>query len=114
MRVASTAFGGTFTARDYDHLVDAPVELGTFDETSFQESGATYRIVVDGDEGKDYDLKLYNASGTQLASSTNGSGVAETITYTNSGTSSVAVYLRVYGYNSAYSTTLAYTLKATF
>ena len=48
--------GGTFAARDYDHLVDAPIELGTFDETSFQEGGATYRIVADGDEGKDYDL----------------------------------------------------------
>jgi predicted metalloprotease with PDZ domain len=47
--------GGTFAARDYDHLVDAPVELGTFAETSFQEGGATYRIVVEADP-YDYDM----------------------------------------------------------
>lgn len=47
--------GGTFTARDYDHLVDAPVEMGVFRDTSFEEGGATYRIVVDADP-KDYDL----------------------------------------------------------
>jgi predicted metalloprotease with PDZ domain len=56
LRPLAPGQGGTFAARDYDHLVDAPIELGTFDETSFQEGGATYRIVVDGDEGKDYDL----------------------------------------------------------
>ena len=48
--------GGTFTARDYDHLVDAPVELGTFAETSFEEGGATYRIVVEADDPHDYDM----------------------------------------------------------
>jgi vibriolysin len=63
---------------------------------------------------KDYDLKFYNSAGTTLASGTNGSGVAEHVTYTNSGTSSLVVYIKVYGYNSAYSATLAYTLKATF
>ncbi len=63
---------------------------------------------------KDYDLKFYNSAGTTLASGTNGTGVAEHVTYTNSGTSSITVYIRVYGYNSAYSATLAYTLKATF
>jgi Zn-dependent metalloprotease len=63
---------------------------------------------------KDYDLKLYNSSGTQIGSSTNGAGAAEKITYANSGSSSITVYLRVYGYNSAYSTTLTYQLKATW
>ena len=63
---------------------------------------------------KDYDLKLYNSSGTQIGSSTNSSGVAEKITYANSGSSSITVYLRVYGYNGAYSTTLSYQLKATW
>ena len=48
--------GGTFAARDYDHLVDAPIEMGTFAETSFEEGGATYRIAVDADNSKDYDL----------------------------------------------------------
>ncbi len=45
----------TFLARNYDHLVDSPVEIGTFQETTLQESGATYRIVVDGNPA-DYDL----------------------------------------------------------
>jgi len=63
---------------------------------------------------KDYDLKLYNASGTQIGSSTAGTGAAEKITYTNSGSANATVYLRVYGYNRAYSTTLSYQLKATW
>jgi hypothetical protein len=64
--------------------------------------------------GKDYDMTFYNSSGTTLASGTNGSGAAEHVTYTNSGASSMTVYIKVFGYNSAYSTTLSYTLKATF
>ena len=63
---------------------------------------------------KDYDLKLYNSAGTQIGSSTNGTGTAEAITYTNSGTSAITVYAKVYGYSSAYSTTLSYQLKATW
>ncbi len=46
---------GVFTARNYDRLVDGPVELGTFRETSFDEGGATYRIVVDANPA-DFDL----------------------------------------------------------
>ena len=34
-------------ADDYDHLVDSPVEIGRFQETSFTENGGHYRIVVD-------------------------------------------------------------------
>jgi hypothetical protein len=63
---------------------------------------------------KDYDLKFYNSSGTTLASGTNGTGVAENVTYRNSGTAAMTVYIRAYGYNSAYSTTLSYTLKLTW
>jgi len=63
---------------------------------------------------KDYDVKLYNSSGTLLASSTKNTGVAEHLTWTNSSASSVYVYIRVYGYNGAYSTTLPYQLVATW
>ncbi len=63
---------------------------------------------------KDYELKLYSSNGTTLLkSSTNGTGSVETITYTN-GTTAKNVYIKVYGYNSAYSSTLTYTLKATW
>lgn len=40
-------------ADSYDHLVDSPVEIGDFRDFSFEEGGATYRIVVDSKE--DYD-----------------------------------------------------------
>ena len=42
-------------ARNYDELVDSPVEIGTFQQSSFQQDGATYHIVVDGNPA-DYDM----------------------------------------------------------
>lgn len=35
-------------AASYDELVDAPVELGTFDEFRFQQGAARLRVVIDG------------------------------------------------------------------
>jgi predicted metalloprotease with PDZ domain len=35
-------------AESYDKLVDAPVEIGAFEEFQFDENGAHYRVVVDG------------------------------------------------------------------
>ncbi|KDA54790.1 hypothetical protein EG19_09070 [Thermoanaerobaculum aquaticum] len=63
---------------------------------------------------KDYDVKLYNSSGTLLASGTNGTGQAEHVTWYNSASTSRVVYIKVYGYNGAYSTTLPYYLKTTW
>lgn len=60
---------------------------------------------------KDYDLYILNSSGTQIAKSENGTGAAETLTIKNSGTTAATVYIRVKGYNSAYSTTLNYTVE---
>jgi len=58
----------------------------------------------------DYDLKLYNSSGTLLATSQNGGTASETITYN---TSTVGTYYAyVYGYGGAYSNTLCYSLLA--
>ena len=45
----------SFRAAGYDQLVDSPVEAGTFRETSFQERGITYRVLIDADPA-DYDL----------------------------------------------------------
>ena len=39
----------TFTARNYDELVDSPVEISRFSEYLFHLNGAAYRIVVDAD-----------------------------------------------------------------
>ena len=36
-------------AENYDHLVDAPVEIGKFQESDFDQAGGHYRIVVDAD-----------------------------------------------------------------
>ncbi len=47
--------GNTFTARNYDRLVDGPVEIGLFEQASFEEGGARYRVVVDANRA-DYDL----------------------------------------------------------
>ena len=42
-------------ARNYDELVDSPAEVGTFQQSAFQEDGATYHIVVDGNPA-DYSM----------------------------------------------------------
>jgi predicted metalloprotease with PDZ domain len=44
-----------FTARDFDRLVDGPVDIGDFREKDFDEGGARYRVVVDADP-QDYNL----------------------------------------------------------
>ena len=43
-------------AHNYDELVDSPVAIGTFQQSSFQQDGATYHIVVDGNPA-DYDME---------------------------------------------------------
>jgi predicted metalloprotease with PDZ domain len=47
---------GRFNAENYDRLVDSPVEIGTFQESSFDEGGGHYRVVVDAESG-DYDMQ---------------------------------------------------------
>ena len=59
----------------------------------------------------DYDVRLYNSSGTTLlATSQNGGTTSETIIYN---TTTVGTYkIRVYGYGGVYSATSCYTLNA--
>ncbi len=52
---ALAASGDEFAAQDYDHLVDAPVEMGLFQESDFDEGGGHYRVIVDADPS-DYDM----------------------------------------------------------
>ena len=61
---------------------------------------------------KDYDLYLYNSSGTQVAKSENGNTTSESISY--SATAAGTYYIKVAGYSGNYSTSQAYALKATF
>ncbi len=46
---------GRFSARSYDHLVDAPVEMGKFAYTEFEQGGARYHIAVHADPA-DYEM----------------------------------------------------------
>jgi predicted metalloprotease with PDZ domain len=43
-------------ADNYDRLVDSPIELGTFDESDFDEGGGHYRVVIDADPA-DYSMQ---------------------------------------------------------
>lgn len=56
----------------------------------------------------DYDLKLLNSAGTQVAISQNGSTTSETISYT---AAAGTYYAQVYGYNGANNASTCYTLK---
>jgi predicted metalloprotease with PDZ domain len=42
-------------AQNYDELADSPAELGSFRQSAFQQDGATYHVVVDGNPA-DYDM----------------------------------------------------------
>jgi predicted metalloprotease with PDZ domain len=46
---------GRFSAENYDRLVDSPVEIGSFQESDFDEGGGHYRVIVDA-EAADYDM----------------------------------------------------------
>jgi hypothetical protein len=56
----------------------------------------------------DYDVRLRNSAGTQVAISQNGGTTSETINYT---AAAGVYYAQVYGYNGANSATSCYTLK---
>ncbi|MGH9504914.1 MAG: M61 family metallopeptidase [Terriglobales bacterium] len=62
------AAGDGFTAPDYDHMVDAPVEIGAFQESDFDQSGGHYRVVVDADPS-DYDMRKTIAMLRRMVSS---------------------------------------------
>lgn len=56
----------TFTATNYDQLVDSPVEFGTFASQEFDEGGAHYQVVVHADPS-DYDMNAITAQARKLA-----------------------------------------------
>jgi len=53
--------GDSFTAENYDRLVDAPVEVSNFRESDFDEAGGHYRVIFDADPA-DYDAEKIVAS----------------------------------------------------
>ncbi|MBE2231585.1 MAG: T9SS type A sorting domain-containing protein [Chitinophagaceae bacterium] len=93
--VANTAAISSSTDQDYFRI------------TTTATSNNTFSLV--GPSGVDYDLVIYNSAGTQI-----GSGTSSTATETVSLTSQAAgtYYIRVFGYNGAFSAS-CYTLTAT-
>ena len=61
-------------------------------------AGKTLTATLNGGS-KDYDLYIYNSSGTQLSSSTKGAGQIDSATSANTGTSTVTRYVRVRYYS---------------
>ncbi|MCE3263005.1 MAG: hypothetical protein K0R43_2084 [Pseudoduganella sp.] len=78
-------------------------------------AGKTLTATMTPNATSDYDLKLYNSAGTELASSTKGTGLADTVTRANTGSSAVTLYARVYYYSGGTGATSGtYTLKASW
>ncbi len=65
---ALPASGEGLTAPDYDHMVDAPVEIGAFQESDFDEAGGHYRVILDSDSSA-YDMPKIVAILRRIASS---------------------------------------------
>ena len=66
--IALRESGDAFTAPDYDRMVDAPVEIGAFQEADFDEGGGHYRVIVDSDPSS-YDMRKIVAMLRRLVSS---------------------------------------------
>jgi predicted metalloprotease with PDZ domain len=64
---ALAPLGNAYAASDYDHMVDAPVEIGTFQESDFDEADGHFRVIVDADPSS-YDLRKIVVMLRQLVS----------------------------------------------
>ena len=62
-------------------------------------AGKTLSATLTPASAKDFDLSLLNGSGSTLRSSEAGAGAVDSFTYTNSGSSSITVYVRVLYYS---------------
>ncbi|HOU53587.1 MAG TPA: trypsin-like serine protease [Myxococcota bacterium] len=77
-------------------------------------AGRTLQVTMQPPSSKDYDLAAYDASGTLVTKSENDKGLLERFSLQGSSSGTATVYVVVYGYNKAYSTTSTYTLTATW
>jgi serine protease len=62
-------------------------------------AGRTLTSTLTPPSTADYDLYIYNSAGTQITSSTNGTGAVDAASVVNNGTSSATVYVRVRYYS---------------
>ncbi|MFN3876211.1 MAG: pre-peptidase C-terminal domain-containing protein, partial [Flavobacteriales bacterium] len=76
----------------------------------FTTSGTSNLSITLGNLAGDFDLRLLNSAGTQLAISQNGGTASESIAYNNAAAGTY--FIHVFGYNGAFSATLCYALNA--
>ena len=62
-------------------------------------AGKTLSASLTPASGKDFDLYLQSSTGSQLRASENAAGAVDSFTYTNSGSTSITVYVRVLYYS---------------
>ena len=74
-------------------------------------AGRTLTVAMTG-PAKDYDLYLLSSTGSTLKYSSS-FGCTETVTYTNTASSSAVFYIKVLGYSRAFDANNAYTLTVT-
>ncbi len=90
----------------YHALISTSTDVDWF---KFTTTGTNTKIKVDLTSlPADYDLKLYNQSGTLIASSLNGGTTNEQVIWNT--TTTGTRYLRIYGYSGAYNTSDCYDL----
>jgi len=78
-------------------------------------AGKTLTVTMTPNATSDYDLELYNASGTKLASSVKGAGQVDTVTRANTGTGAVDLYAKVIYYSGGTGATSGkYTVNASW
>ncbi|WP_240344021.1 pre-peptidase C-terminal domain-containing protein [Paenibacillus sp. SYP-B3998] len=105
----STAYGSLASGATYNGYIGTSTDADWF---KFTTAGSGTISVALNNLPANYDLYLYNASSTQLASSVNTNTTSEAISYN----ASVAgtYYIKVVGANGATSTSQAYALQATY
>lgn len=78
-------------------------------------AGKTLTATMTPNASSDYDLIVYNSNGTEIGRSEKGTGLADTVTVTNTGTSTFTRYIRVVYYSGGTgSTNGKYTVKASW
>jgi serine protease len=93
--------------------------MGTTTDTDYFKvtlpAGKTLASTLTPNASSDYDLYIYNSAGTQVTSSTNGTGAIDSASVINNGTTSTTVYVRVVYYSGGTGATSGtYTLKLTW
>lgn len=68
-------------------------------------AGASLASTLTPNSTSDYDLYVYNSGGTQVGSSVKGTGLADAVTVTNSGSAAATYYVRVRFYSGGTGTT---------